>query len=276
MIWIAHSVFLIVFVVFMFKNSMKVETCEEFVVLPSYEKDKIFKRPWTFVVLTICFLILDCVVRTLKGGAFGKIFIADLIPALLFIWMLLLRTKKGCKIKKLRRLPYAVFFVFTLIRNIATHERVIGIVLTEIRSLALLGAFAFVCQVVLANPLELPTMEEKAKDDAEAKQREEGRQRIKYEKQLREEQARIQAEKDARTHEVYERVVLGKKTSRSSYDSSYNDNRESGSYREWNYSCSGCLFYDIYEDKCSCSSSLRYGTHISNPTGYSCSHYRRK
>ena len=274
MVWIAHSVFLIVFVVFMFKNSMKVETSEEFAILPSYEKDKIFKRPWTFVVLTICFLILDCVVRTLKGGAFGKIFIADLIPALLFIWMLLLHTKKGCKIKKLRWLPYVLFFVFTLIRNIATHERVIGIILTEIRSLVMLGAFAFVCQIVLANPLELPTIEEKAKDDAEYKQRQAERQQREYEKQMREEHARIQAEKDARTHEAYERVVLGKKTSGysgSSYSSSESYNSYASGRERSSYSCSGCRYYD---GNCNCSSSVQYNNYIMNPTGYVCGFYQ--
>ncbi|MBQ8831259.1 MAG: hypothetical protein IJ017_06640 [Oscillospiraceae bacterium] len=276
MIWIAHSVYLIVFVVFLFAKSLNVQTREEFAVLPAYEKDKIYNRPWTFVILTICFLIMDCIVRTLKGGTLGKIFVSDLIPALLFIWMLLLRTKKGCGIKKLRWLPYVLFFVFTLIRNIVGHERVIGIILTEVRSLALLGAFAFVCQIVLADPRDLPTMEEKAKNDAEYKQRQDEKQQREYEKQLREEQARIQAEKDARTHEAYERIVLGKKTSRSSYGSSYNDDRESSSYREWDFNCSGCLFYDIYENRCECSSSLHYWNHISNPSGYSCNHYRGK
>ena len=58
MIWIAHSVFLIVFVVFLFAKSSEVQTREAFAILPSYEKDKIFKRPWTFVVLAICFLVL--------------------------------------------------------------------------------------------------------------------------------------------------------------------------------------------------------------------------
>ena len=44
MIWIAHSVFLIVFAAFLLANRLKVETREEFSVLPSFEKEKIFKR----------------------------------------------------------------------------------------------------------------------------------------------------------------------------------------------------------------------------------------
>ena len=271
MIWIAHVVYLIIFVVFLIANRLKVETREEFSVLPSFEKEKIFKRPWTFVVLTICFLIIDCIVRTIKGGAFMKIFAADIIPTLLFIWMLLLQTKKGCKIEKLRWLPFAVFFVFTLIRNIVGHT-VIGIILREIRSLVMLGAFAFVCRIVLANPLELPTAEEKAKNDADYKQRQEERKQREYEKQWREEQARIQAEKDARTHEAYERIVLGKKTSRSSYgysesSGSYTDDNE----RRSSYSCSGCRYYN---GNCTCSSSVQYNNYIMNPTGYVCGHYR--
>ncbi len=274
MIWIAHSVYLIVFVIFAFAKSLKEQTREEFVVLPAYEKDKIYNRPWTFIVLAICFLIMDCIVRTLKGGEFLKILGADLIPTLLFIWMLLLQTRNGCKIKKLRWLPYVVFFVFTLIRNIATHQRVIGIVLTEIRSLVLLGAFAFVCHVILADPNKLPTREEKMKTDAEYEQRKAEKQQREYDKQMREEQARIQAEKDARTHEAYERVVSGKKTSGysgSSYSSSESYNSYASGRERSSYSCSGCRYYD---GNCNCSSSVQYNNYITNPTGYVCGFYQ--
>ena len=188
--------------------------------------------------------------------------------------MLLLQTRKGCKIKKLRWLPYVVFFVFTLIRNIATHQRVIGIVLTEIRSLVLLGAFAFVCHVILADPNKLPTREEKTKTDAEYEQRKAEKQQREYDKQMREEQSRIQAEKDARTHEAYERIVLGKKTSGysgSSYSSSESHNSYTYGRERSSYSCSGCRYYD---GNCNCSSSVQYNNYIVNPTGYVCGFYQ--
>jgi serine phosphatase RsbU (regulator of sigma subunit) len=199
--------------------------------------------------------------------------------------MLFFRTGPGSRLKKLQWLPYVAFFLYTLIKNIRTHDNLIWILLAEALALLTLAVFAIVSLFVVQCPYNLPTAAEKEVEDAklraefqERKRREaEELEKLRAENRAAE-QARLQAEKDRRTHEAYERIVLGKKprasdtsygTSGDSYD--YIDKRERVGASGLSC-CDNCRYYD--GNYCTCQESLSYNTKILTATAYVCGYHR--
>ena len=285
MVWIAHGVYLIVFVMMLFKGPRSVETVEAFQALPISEKREIYRSPWLFMLLVLVFPFLDSFVLTSSTEAFLARLWPELITAGFFLVMLFFRTGPGSRLKKLQWLPYVAFFLYTLIKNIRTHDNLIWILLAEALSLLTLAVFAIVSLFVVQCPYNLPTAAEKEVEDAklraefqERKRREaEELEKLRAENRAAE-QARLQAEKDRRTHEAYERIVLGKKprasdtsygTSGDSYD--YIDKRERVGASGLSC-CDNCRYYD--GDYCTCQESLSYNSKILTATAYVCGYHR--
>ena len=286
MVWIAHGVYLIVFVVMLFKAPRSVDTVEAFQALPISEKRAIYRSPWLFMLLVLVFPFLDCFVLTSSTEAFLARLWPELITAGFFLVMLFFRTKPGSSLKKLQWLPYVAFFLYTLIKNIRTHDNLIWILLAEALSLLTLAVFAAVSLVVVPCPYNLPTAAEKEVEDAkmraefqERKRREaEELEKLRAENRANE-QARLQAEKDRRTHEAYERIVLGKKPS-SSYGASYGSSGSSYDYSDRRERvgasgiscCDNCRYYD--GSCCTCRESLSYNETILTARAYVCGYHK--
>ena len=284
MVWIAHSFYLILFLTVTFKWSEELYTIEEYYALPQARREKIYRKNWFLLFVVLLFPFLDSFVQTTSTEAFLSRLWPELITAGFFAWIILLKTKPFALVKKFRWLPYALFFVYTLWKNLQIQEGFVRIVLAEVWSLVTLIFFVFYNMVFIENPLALPTAAEKEVQDEKLRAdalKQKQREAEKLEKLRAEnratEQARLQAEKDARIHETYERVVLGKHTRScssscgSTYD--YTDKRERVTSSTHN-SCDNCRYY--FGNYCTCRESSSYNEFILTSNAYICGYHRER
>ena len=285
MIWIAHGLYLILFLTVSFQWSEELYTIEEYYALPKVRQNKIYRKNWILLFVVLLFPFLDSFVRTSTTDAFLARLGPELITAGFFGWIVLLKTKPFALVKKLRWLPYVLFFAYTLWKNLQIQEGFLRIVLAEAWSLVTLAFFVLYNHAFIQNPLALPTAAQKEVQDAQLRAEFQERKRREAEEleKLRAEnraaeQARLQAEKDRRTHEAYERIVLGKKPSAS--DTSYGTSGDSYDYIDKRERvgasgiscCDNCRYYD--GNRCTCRESLSYNETILTAGAYVCGYHK--
>lgn len=278
-----HLIYALVVVIHLIKGSFfsGATTREELDALPRNKQQKIYAIPYVQMVLMLIFPIMNGIIR----GEFGQKFAFELVTACFFSLSIFLScTQTGSRLPIPWLLDVA-FFLYTLIKNIIVLDGFFITVVAQLHAIATI-VFIFIYTATLSAGTNPGTAAELAKDQEERQKREQERQQREAQKRYEAEQKRLQEEKDARTHEAYERIVLGKKTSRSSYSSSGSSSGRSSldDYMDNYYNrgelgtaspdecCSNCRYYS--GGVCTCDQSHSHNRVIFSPDSSSCGWHR--
>lgn len=275
-----HLVYTLVFIVYIFSFlfGKSPDTKEEYMILPRYEQDKLKAKAYKLMALVLIFPVMN----GFLWGSFGVKFWFHLVQAGFFclgLWFN--RSYDAVAIEKFRWVPYVGFLVCAIWKNIIVIDSTFLTILAHIQSVIAVAFVWFVCAVALRNTVAPDTKEAQEEAARKNQQRLAEIEAREAQERYEEEQRRIQAEKDARIHEAYERVVLGKKTGSSGYGSSYSSGRSYLDTYTENYlkrgemgagtatdCCSNCRHYS--GGVCTCSQSRSHNQTIFNPNASCC------
>lgn len=266
-----HLIYTIVFVGFLFVSGFLCPSeKEKYDLLSSGRKKLIAAMPYILMAIVWIFPLGNAILRADSFLSFYSRFSLELATASFFnLFIFWSCTKTGEMIDDCDWVPYLLYICYTLIKNFALNGFWMGI-LAEVLAIVTLIVFWIIC-TILQGAITPKTKEEREQD---AKATADFRAQMAYEREnahILEEQARIQAEKDARTHEAYERIVLGKKTTRSY--SSYSDDSSSGSSDRGTKCCINCCYH--YGGVCNCKGTRYYLSPITDPWSEGCAYFYR-
>lgn len=255
-------------------------TREEFDLLPRAKKNKVRAVPYVQIVFMLIFPIMNGIIR----NAFGQKFVFELMTACFFSLAIFQScTLEGSRFKK-PWLLYAAYFIYTLIKNIIVLDGFFITLIAQLQATATL-VFVFFYTAFLSAGTNPKSRAEQERDRADLEKYQEERRQREAQARYEEEQKRLREEQEARTHEAYERIVLGKKT-RSSYSGSSNDSFSSrfgeyvDDYVEDRYNrgklgagsatacCDNCRYYS--GGLCTNSNSHSHNQTIFDPSRSSC------
>lgn len=254
-------------------------TLEEFEALPENRKRRARTAPYIQIMLMLIFPIMNGIIR----GEFEQKFVFELVTACFFSLAIFF----ACTIRNDDSRPillYVAFFLYAVIKNIVVLDGFF-ITLVALVQAAATMVFVFMYTAFFAAGINPETAAEQKAAREKSEQYQAQRQQREAQKRYEAEQKRLQEEKDARTHEAYERIVLGKKTSRSSYSSSGSSGRSSlDDYMDNYYNrgelgtaspdvcCSNCRYFS--GGVCTCDQSHSHNRVIFSPDSSSCGWHR--
>ena len=284
MVFLWHLIYAVVFVIYFFAATSTYPETKEDIREASYGK-QFYLRLIPFIIMGLIYLfpLIDSSVQTNSMESFINRFTLEFITAtvanmIIFLNCTEFATKRA---EKLKWFPYAAFIVYTLIKNVKTHNNIFMIILAEAWGLVVLAAFAFLA-FIFKDTFTVPTRAEKAEADA----------KWEAEHKKLEEENRKQREYEAWKASLYPNS--SKNTSNNSYtskssssSSSYSSSGRKGffealaeeqeekktlGFERDGKQCHNCRYFD--GDVCTCQYSGSYNKSIYNPHSSSCGYHR--
>ena len=279
MVFLWHLIYTVVFAVyFIIATTTYPETKEDIRESSSFKQLYLRLIPFIIMGLIYLFPLIDSSVQTDSLEGFINRFTLEFITAsfanmIIFLNCTDFATKRA---EKLKWFPYAAFIIYTLIKNIKTHNNIFMIILAEAWGIVVLAAFAFLA-FTLKDTFTVPTRAEKAEADA----------KWEAEHKKWEEENRKQREYEAWKAQFRPASTNNTSNSKNSYSSSeekqgffsslvdgiseyYNEKGETGEAK-YGKCCKNCSHYD--GSTCDCQYSSSYGKSIWSPDTTSCGYH---
>ena len=279
MVFLLHLIYAVIFAVyFAAVITTYPETKEDIRESSSVKQLYLNLIPFIFMGLIYLFPLIDSCVQTDSMEGFINRFTLEFITAsfanaIIFFNCTNFATKKA---EKLKWLPYVGFIIYTLIKNINTHDNIFMIILAEVWGIVVLVAFAFFAYM-LKDTFTVPTRAEKAEEDAKMEARakrwqEENRKQREYEAwkaQFRPASTNNSSNSNNSYSSTEEKK--GFFSSLSDAASEYYNEKGDTSEAKYGKCCQNCRHYD--GDTCDCQYSSSYGKSIWSPSSTSCGYH---